>query len=89
MGGSGALLIIGAGSVGTRHAQNLRALGFPNVLFFRSGHGASPRAASSTAHLDEALAQRPPAALVCNPTAFHVEAALAAARSGCHLFIAV
>ena len=78
---------MGAGSVGSRHAQNLGTLGFGDVLFYRSGLGAPQRGGWSTTDLDEALAQRPLAALVCNPTALHVETALAAARSGCHLFI--
>ena len=37
--------------------------------------------------LDAALAQRPDAAFVCNPSSLHVGVALAAARAGCHLFI--
>lgn len=37
--------------------------------------------------LEEALAQRPDAVLVCNPTSLHVETALRAARAGSHLFI--
>jgi predicted dehydrogenase len=37
--------------------------------------------------LDEALAQQPDAALICNPTAAHVPVALAAAQAGCHLLV--
>jgi len=37
--------------------------------------------------LDAALAERPDAALICNPTSLHMEVALAAARAGCHLLI--
>lgn len=37
--------------------------------------------------LDAALAQRPDAAFVCNPSSLHVPVALAAARAGCHLFV--
>ena len=37
--------------------------------------------------LDDALAQRPDAALICNPTSMHVAAALAAAEAKCHLLI--
>jgi predicted dehydrogenase len=37
--------------------------------------------------LNEALATRPDAAFICNPTSLHVPVALAAARAGCHLFI--
>jgi predicted dehydrogenase len=39
------------------------------------------------ADLDEALAQRPAAAFICNPTSLHQAAALSVARAGCHLFI--
>jgi predicted dehydrogenase len=37
--------------------------------------------------LDEALAGRPDAALICNPTSLHMDVALQAARAGCHLLI--
>lgn len=37
--------------------------------------------------LDEALAQQPNAAFICNPTSLHQTVALSAARAGCHLFI--
>jgi predicted dehydrogenase len=41
----------------------------------------------TTGSLDEALSYRPAIAIVSNPSAKHVEVALAAARAGCHLFI--
>ena len=37
--------------------------------------------------LDAALAEKPAAVFVCNPTSLHMPVALAAARAGCHLFI--
>jgi len=37
--------------------------------------------------LDDAIAHRPDAAFVCNPTSLHIGTALALARAGCHLFI--
>jgi predicted dehydrogenase len=37
--------------------------------------------------LNEALAERPDAALICNPTSMHMDVALEAARAGCHLLI--
>jgi len=37
--------------------------------------------------LDEALAERPTIAFICNPSSLHLPAATAAARAGCHLFI--
>ena len=37
--------------------------------------------------LEEALAQRPNAAFICNPSSLHQTVALSAARADCHLFI--
>ena len=37
--------------------------------------------------LEQALAQKPQIAFICNPTSLHVPAALRAARQGCNLFI--
>jgi predicted dehydrogenase len=37
--------------------------------------------------IEQALAQRPQAAFVCNPTSLHIPAAILAAREGCALFI--
>jgi predicted dehydrogenase len=85
------VLIAGFGSIGRRHFQNLRALGCSQFVFYRTYQstisepdvGAWP----STGSLEEALAHRPRIAIVANPTAKHLDVALAAARAGCHLFI--
>jgi predicted dehydrogenase len=37
--------------------------------------------------LEQALAQRPSMAFICNPSSLHLEVAMAAAEAGCHLFI--
>ncbi|HTX92037.1 MAG TPA: Gfo/Idh/MocA family oxidoreductase [Anaerolineales bacterium] len=37
--------------------------------------------------LEQALAEKPDVAFVCNPTSMHVPAAIRAAQAGCHLFI--
>jgi predicted dehydrogenase len=37
--------------------------------------------------LEQALAQHPEAAFICNPSSLHIPAALQAAQAGCHLFI--
>lgn len=37
--------------------------------------------------LDEALARKPSAVFICNPSSLHIPIALAAAEAGCHLFI--
>ena len=37
--------------------------------------------------LDEALARKPSAVFICNPSSLHIPVALAAAEAGCHLFL--
>jgi len=38
-------------------------------------------------NLSHALAEKPTAAFICNPTSFHVSTAQACAEAGCHLFL--
>ena len=85
------ILIAGFGSIGRRHFRNLLALGERDIVFLRSGR--------STLELDEldgfpvetdldaALAHRPQAVIVANPTAMHLDVAIPAARAGCHLLL--
>jgi predicted dehydrogenase len=79
------------GSIGRRHLNNLRALGCSKFVFYRTFQSTlsdvDAGAGSTTASLDEALSQRPTIAIVSNPSAKHIEVALAAAKAGCHLFI--
>ena len=44
-------------------------------------------AVRSFSDLDAALAERPHAALICNPSSLHVPVALKAAAAGCHLLL--
>jgi predicted dehydrogenase len=83
------VLIAGAGSIGRRHLQNLRQLGVQDIHLYRT-HSQSLKEAPELpvfTDLEQALQSKPQAVIVCNPTAFHMEIALAAARAGCHLFI--
>jgi predicted dehydrogenase len=85
------ILIAGLGSVGRRHLTNLQALGWKRIRLYRTGYStltdADLSAFPAERDLDEALARKPLAVLVCNPSALHVPVALAAARAGAHLFI--
>jgi predicted dehydrogenase len=87
----GPLLIVGAGSIGTRHLRNLGELGVQNVVVHRTGEGRRREAylpdVTIETDLERALARRPVAVVVCNPTALHVSTALAAAERGCHLLV--
>ncbi len=87
------ILIAGAGSIGQRHARNLQAIGMKDIAV--SDPDASKLSTlatelSCTVYEDfiEALETvKPDAVFVCSPTKFHVNQALAAAKTGAQLFV--
>ncbi|GAB4494512.1 MAG: inositol 2-dehydrogenase [Saprospiraceae bacterium] len=85
------ILLVGLGSIGRRHLKNLAALGVRQLAAVTRNHCALPQDALppflAFENLEFALTWRPDAVFVCNPTAFHLETALEAARAGCHLFL--
>lgn len=89
------ILVIGTGSIGRRHFRNLHALGFRDLAVVRSRRRTdAPQREFFTRYrpkvfydLRAALAEKPDAVFVCNPTSLHVPAALRAIRSGAHVFI--
>lgn len=87
-----AMLVIGCGSIGKRHIGNLKALEAGEIIAYdvkpaRCQKVEREYGVKTYSKLEEALAQRPDAVLVCTPTSLHTAPALSAARSGCHLFI--
>jgi predicted dehydrogenase len=84
-------LIAGFGSIGRRHFRNLKALGKRDILFFRSGNSQldDEELAGYPVERDlaAALAHKPDAVIVANPTALHLDVAIPAAKAGCHLFL--
>ena len=86
------IAVIGCGSIGARHARNLRKLCAAELLLVDSQ---IERAASLSDELDagffdsvgRALAGRPDVAVICAPTSMHLVLANQALRNGCHLFI--
>ena len=98
------ILIAGLGSIGQRHARNLRTLlGDELELLAYRVRSASPvigldlstsegdpveeLGIRAFGDLDQALAERPDAVFVTNPSAQHLEVAQAAVGAGCHLFV--
>lgn len=86
------ILICGLGSIGRRHLRNLRALGHQDIVLLRSGRSTLPDEELADLpverEIDVALSRwRPQAVIVATPTALHLEAAIPAARAGCHVLL--
>ena len=72
--------IVGFGSIGRRHAENLGKLGVERLVVVRRPDGPNPAfmppdGARVVAGHDEAIAEGPDFAVICNPTRFHVDSA--------------
>lgn len=88
----GRFLVLGCGSIGSRHIGNLLALGAGEVLAFdpRQDRAEATRTKfgiDTFTDLNAALDRQPLAVLVTAPTSLHVPLARQAAERGCHLFI--
>jgi predicted dehydrogenase len=84
-------LIAGLGSIGRRHLHNLQALGERDILLYRTHKSSLPEDELADfpveTDLQTALAHRPEAVIIANPTALHLSVAIPAAQAGCHLFL--
>jgi predicted dehydrogenase len=84
-------LIAGLGSIGRRHLRNLVASGQRDIILFRTHRSTLPddELASFQTEMDlqAALAQKPDAVIISNPTALHLDVAIPAAEAGCHLLM--
>lgn len=86
----GPILICGVGSIGARHIRNLREIGFDDIILYRRDGSKiieEFKTLPSFTNIESALQTNPSIAFICNPTALHLETAIACAKSGCHLFI--
>jgi len=85
------ILVSGFGSIGRRHLTNLIALRKSDTFVHSTGLGVIPKEGLGDVrvlkNLDEALACRPDAIVVANPTSLHLDVALRAVQAGCHLFV--
>lgn len=84
-------LIAGLGSIGRRHLKNLLALGERDIILYRTHQSTLPDRDLSgllvETDLKKALAHRPDAVIISNPTAMHMQVAIPCAEAGCALFI--
>ncbi|NTU76155.1 MAG: Gfo/Idh/MocA family oxidoreductase [Anaerolineaceae bacterium] len=84
-------LIAGFGSIGRRHFRNLLALGEKDIVLYRTNHSTLPTDETEgypvETDLDAALAHKPDALIVANPTALHLPVSIPAAEAGCSIFM--
>jgi predicted dehydrogenase len=73
-------LIAGFGSIGRRHLRNLRTLGQTDIVLLRSHKSTLPddeiTGLPVETDITAALAHRPDAVIISNPTALHLEVAI-------------
>jgi predicted dehydrogenase len=86
------ILIAGCGSIGRRHARNLRDLGHSDSLLVdpdaeRADALAQELHARGFGITEHAYREGPQIALICAPTSLHLELAWEALESECHLFV--
>jgi predicted dehydrogenase len=86
------IVIVGCGSIGRRHARNLRDLGASDLLLVdpnkeRADTLADELNARSFGVTQHAYDEDPEVALICAPTSLHLELAWQALRKNCHLFV--
>jgi predicted dehydrogenase len=71
--------------------RNLLALGEKDILLYRTHHSTLPddeiAGFQVETDLQAALAQRPDAVIISNPTALHLDVAIPAAKQGCHILM--
>jgi predicted dehydrogenase len=84
-------LVIGCGSIGTRHARNLIALGQAVIAYDTSTERLESinreLGVPTVDDLDAAWDASPEAVVIATPTSLHLPLALEATRRGCHFFV--
>jgi predicted dehydrogenase len=84
-------LIAGYGSIGRRHLNNLFALGEKDILLYRTHLSTLQENEIKNIPVEislaAALAHKPDAVIIANPTALHLDVAIPAAEAGCSILM--
>ena len=86
------IVIVGAGSIGRRHASNLSRLGGYEIALVDPRRDFAETLAEEVAgrtfgSLENALSSAPSGVMICSPPSFHVDQATAALESGAKVFV--
>ena len=84
-------LVIGLGSIGIRHLNNLHALGVSQLSALRRRNsplrGEIPGSVKLFSDYDEVLMNPPDIVVIANPTSMHLPYAKKALEAGCHVYL--
>ncbi len=87
------VLIIGCGSIGSRHLRNLAFLGVKDFVLCDPREDALEKASDGLSNpvlktaFNDAIKERVDAAIIATPSSMHLDMAMRLARKGVHLFI--
>lgn len=87
------VLVVGCGSIGRRHINNLKSLGITRFVLCDTNAemlkkaGAGLEGASLVTNFKDALDERPDAAIICTPSSMHLEMAKVLVLRGVHVLI--
>jgi predicted dehydrogenase len=84
---SARILVIGFGSIGRRHFENLKTLGYKKVFVFDTDKKKVKSQKQKIKSLDKRTLENFDVAFICNPNSKHIETALKCAEAGLHIFI--
>lgn len=87
------ILVVGAGSIGTRHIRNLQTLGYKNLIVFDPDPKAREKISAlvpSGSYQDLTAAfrkEKPSVVFICSPTNIHIKHLCMALRQGADVFL--
>ena len=84
------ILIVGYGSIGKRHLNNLISIGFNDILLCSKNKESlklEKKGIKIFNSLDKALKEKPDVSIICNETSHHIKTAIKIAKNDSHIFI--
>jgi len=84
------ILVVGYGSIGKRHVDNLTKMKHVELLVCTKNKEANilkKNGIKIFESLTESLKEKPDVGIICNETSFHIKTAIKLAKHNCHLFI--
>ena len=84
------ILVVGYGSIGKRHLENLLKLGYSDIIVCTKNPHAKKLTKKGVKIVDSlklAINEKPNVSIICNETSLHVSTAINLAKNNSHLFI--